>query len=303
MAVQKGVAAAQADVLPERRIVFRIGVNLGDVVVEGDDLLGDGVNVAARLEQLCPPGGVLISGTAYDHMKGRLSLPLDYAGEQQVKNISEPVRTYSVRMDGAKRGWSLQPRRFRRWLPVAAVLVLVLLIVAAVIWWFRPVEHCRGQALVAVLPFDNLSGDDATKRLADGITEDIITDLARFPEFDVVARNSTEIYRDKAVDVRQVGKDLGVGFVLEGSIQLQGEQVRLTAQLIDAKTGNHVWSERWDRPADDIFAVQTEIAEQVTNRLGGGAGLIQTAGREAARRKTAGQSHRLRALPARHGET
>ena len=285
VAIQKGVGDRQAEIAPERRIIFRIGVNLGDVVVEGEDLLGDGVNIAARLEQLCPPGGVLISGTAYDHMKGKFNLPLEYTGEQQVKNISQPVRTYSVRMDGVKPGWSLHARRFRRSLPMAAALLAVLLIAAVGVWWFQPVDAPAGKPSVAVLPFANLGGDDATGRLADGITEDIITDLATFPEFDVVARNSIETYKGKAVDVREVSNHLGVGYVLEGSIQRQGEQVRITAQLIDGNNGNHVWSERWDRPASDVFAIQTEIAEQVTNRLGGGAGLIQTAGREAARRK------------------
>ncbi|TIS43565.1 MAG: adenylate/guanylate cyclase domain-containing protein, partial [Mesorhizobium sp.] len=128
-------------------------------------------------------------------------------------------------------------------------------------------------------------GDDATGRLADGLTEDIITDLAQFPELDVVARNSTQAYKGKALDVRQVASALDVGYVLEGSIQRQGGRLRITAQLIDAKTGNHLWSERWDRPAEDVFAIQTEIAEQVTNRLGNGVGLIQGAGRAAAKRK------------------
>ena len=136
-----------------------------------------------------------------------------------------------------------------------------------------------------MLPFDNLGGDEATTRLADGITEDIITDLARFPEFEVVSRNSTGIYKGKAVDVRQVGKDLGVGYVLEGSFQRQGERLRATVQLIDAKTGTHVWSNRWDRPVEEVFALQTDLAEQVANRLGSGAGLIQEAGRKAAKRK------------------
>jgi TolB-like protein len=136
-----------------------------------------------------------------------------------------------------------------------------------------------------VLPFDNLGGDDATTRLADGITEDIITDLTRFPEFEVVSRNSTGTYKGKAMDVRQVGKELAVGYVLEGSFQRQGERLRATVQLIDAKTGSHLWSNRWDRPVEDVFALQTELAEQVANRLGSGAGLIQEAGRKAAKRK------------------
>ncbi len=151
------------------------------------------------------------------------------------------------------------------------------------IWPREPVYTSKPS--IAVLPFDDLGGDEATSRLANGITEDIITDLARFPEFEVVARNSTEIYRDQRVDVRQVGKDLGVNYVLEGSLQRQGGRIRATAQLIDARTARHVWSERWDRPAADVFAIQTEITEHVTNRLGDGAGLIQEAERKAARRK------------------
>jgi TolB-like protein len=184
-----------------------------------------------------------------------------------------------------KPGWRLRAHRFRGPVRGAAVLLSVVLIAGAGAWWFRPTDIAAAKPTIAVLPFDNLSGDDATSRLADGITEDIITDLARFPEFDVIARNSTETYKDKAVDVRQVGKDLGAGFVLEGSLQRQGDQMRVTAQLIESQDGRHVWSERWDRPSADVFAVQTEIAEQVANRMGGGAGLIQTAGREAARRK------------------
>jgi len=183
VAVQTGVSAHQVEIPPERRIVFRIGINLGDVVVEGDDLLGDGVNVAARLEQLCPPGGVLISGTAYDHMKGKLDLPLDFTGEQRVKNISEPVRTYSVRMEGVKHGWRLRTRRFRRFLPIAAAVLVFLALAAVGTWWLRPVDSAIAKPSIAVLPFDNLGRDETTGRLADGITEDIITDLARFPDF------------------------------------------------------------------------------------------------------------------------
>ncbi|TIL69560.1 adenylate/guanylate cyclase domain-containing protein [Mesorhizobium sp.] len=286
VAIQTRVAAHQSEAPAGRRIVFRIGINLGDVVVEGDDLFGDGVNVAARLEQLCQPGGVLISGTAYDHMKGKLSLPIDFAGAQKVKNIAEPVRTYSVRMRGAKRGWSLRTRRIRRFLPMAAASLVLLAFAAAGAWWgLRPVDTAIGKPSIAVLPFSNYGGDEATRRLADGLTEDIITDLARFPEFQVVARNSTEAYKGKPVDVRQVAAALYVGYVLEGSIQRQGSRVRINAQLIEAASGKHLWSERWDRPDEDVFAVQTEISEQVTNRLGGGEGLIQGAGRAAAKRK------------------
>jgi TolB-like protein/class 3 adenylate cyclase len=286
-ALQKEVAEHQVRVPPGRRIVFRIGVNLGDVVVEGEDLLGDGVNVAARLEQLCEPGGVLVSSTAYDHLQGKLDVPLEFAGERHLKNIDRPVRAYRVRLDGARA--ALPPPRTsrRRAMPAAAAVLLALLLAAgAASWgWLRPGEPgLAGRPSIAVLPFDNLGGDEAAGRLADGITEDVITELSRFRDFDVIARNSTEVYKGKPVDVRQVGRDLNVRYVLEGSIQRQGDRVRVTAQLIDADSGAHVWSERWDRPAGDLFAVQTEIAEQAANRIGGW-GVVVEAERRAARRK------------------
>jgi TolB-like protein/class 3 adenylate cyclase/Tfp pilus assembly protein PilF len=284
VAIQAGAAARQAQVAPERQIVFRIGINLGDVVVEGEDLLGDGVNIAARIEQLCEPGGVMISGTAYDHMKGKLNLPLDYAGEQRVKNISRPVRTYAVRIAGVKGGRLLRTRRFRHWRSLVAALVAVLLVAGLGIWWFRPVETATGKPSIAVLLFDNLGGDDVTGRLAAGITEDIITDLSRFRGLDVMSRNSTAAYSGKPVDIRTVGKELNVSYVLEGSIQRRGEQIRVTAQLIDAGRGTHLWSERWDRPATDIFAVQTEVAEQVASRLTAASGAITEAERAVSRR-------------------
>jgi class 3 adenylate cyclase len=225
VAVQKGVADRQDGVPSERRIIFRIGINLGDVVVEGDDLLGDGVNVAARLEQICDPGGVLISGTAYDHLQGKIDLPIEFAGEQRVKNIDRPIRTYRVRLGAALPGPRPRGAVSRRWFAMATGVLL--LMAGAVRWWRWPVAPAyASKPSIAVLPFDNLGGDEATTRLADGITEDIITDLARFPEFEVVSRNSTGVYKGKAVDVRHVGKDLVVGYVLEGSFQRQGERLR-----------------------------------------------------------------------------
>jgi TolB-like protein/class 3 adenylate cyclase/Tfp pilus assembly protein PilF len=276
VAIQKRLAAEQS------RTRLRIGINLGDIVVEGGDLLGDGVNVAARIEQLCPVGGVLVSGTAFDHLKGKFHLPIEFDGTHQVKNISEPVRVYSVQLEGVGKVGKASIARLsrRRW----ALAVMALILVSAGWWLLRPSETSATKPSVAVLPFDNLGGDEATGRLAKGLTEDIITDLARLPELEVVARNSTQKYKG-GVDVRTVGKELDVRFVLAGSIQRSGEQVRLSAQLIDAVNGNHVWSERWDRPAAELFKVQSEIADQVANRLGGGAGLVQTVGREEAKRK------------------
>ncbi len=234
LAIQNNVAERQAGVPPERRIVFRIGINLGDVVVEGEDLLGDGVNVAARLEQLCEPGGVLVSGTAYDHLQGKLDCGFEDLGERPLKNIARPVRVYRVTAAdaAAASGPAAAP-------PLAA----------------RPV--------VAVLPFENMSGDPEQAYFSDGISEDVITELARFRELMVIARNSSFAFRGKAVDVREVGRALGAGYVVEGSVRRAGERVRITAQLIDAATGTHLWAERYDRPLEDVFAIQDEIARGI----------------------------------------
>ena len=282
--MQKVTAERNAGLAETERVVFRIGVNLGDVMLVEGDVYGDGVNVAVRLEQLAEPGGVIVSGTAYDHLQGKLDWPLDFVGEQQVKNIIRPVRMYRLRLDGKRARWTLR-KAMPRWTTMTAAAIVLLALVSGGTWWFYQPAPLGAKPSVAVLPFDNFGGDEATGRLADGLTEDIITDLARFPELEVVARNSTEVYKGKPVDAREIASALHVGFVLEGSIQRQNGRVRITAQLIDAQTGKHLWSERWDRPAEDVFAVQTEIAEQVTNRLGGGVGLIQAAGRAAAKRK------------------
>src|SRR3954447_664711 len=284
VAIQRAVAGRDAGLPEAERIVFRIGVNLGNVALVEGDVYGDGVNVAARLEQMCDPGGVVVSGTAYDHLHGKLALPLDFAGEQQLKNIARPVRVYRVRLDGGGRR-RLGGRRLRPCLPLTAATSLLVLVVAAVglwgLWQDQPL--LATQPSVAVLPFANLGGDEATGRLADGINEDIITDLSRFRELDVIAQSSTAVYKGKPTDVREIARALNVRYVLEGSIQRQGDQVRVTTQLIDATTGTHVWSERWDRPAADVFAVQTEIAEQAASRIGGG-GAIPEAESRAARR-------------------
>ena len=223
------------------------------------------MNVAARLEQLCEPGGVLVSGTAYDHLQGKLDLPLEFAGEQQLKNIERPVRAYRVRLDGVRASRGARPRR-----GVAAMGVPPRRCPAGARRWpparsggsGRASRRSRASPRSPCCRSTTWAATRRPGRLADGITEDIITDLSRFRDLDVIARNSTVVYKGKPVDVRQVGKDLNVRYVLEGSIQRQGEQVRVTAQLVDAATGAHVWSERWDRPAEDVFAVQTEIAER-----------------------------------------
>ncbi len=259
-------------------------MHLGDVIVEGEDIYGDGVNIAARLEGLSEPGGICISQQVFDQIETKLDLTYDDLGDQRVKNIARPVHVYRIRLDGAR-----SRRAFFRKVPhrkigiLSALLVLGLAAVIGLQFWSSEPPNVRSS--IAVLPFANIGGEESTGRLADGITEDIITDLARFPEFEVVARHSVQAYKGKALDIREVGRALNVGYVLEGSIQRQEGRVRITAQLLDAASGTHLWSERWDRLAEDVFAVQTEIAELVTNRLGGGTGLVVGAERSLARRK------------------
>jgi TolB-like protein/cytochrome c-type biogenesis protein CcmH/NrfG len=233
--------------LPEsRKMEFRIGVNLGDVVEDGQQILGDGVNIAARLESLSEAGGICISGTAFDHVENKLKLGYEYLGEQTVKNITKPVRVYRVLMETgtvARKGLGVAPKESMA-LPLP------------------------DKPSVAVLPFANMSGDPEQEYFSDGITEDIITALSKFRWFFVIARNSTFTYKGKTVDVKTVAEDLGVRYVLEGSVRKAGNRVRITAQLIDAATSLHVWAERYDRELKDIFAVQDEITENIVTAIG-----------------------------------
>ncbi len=239
-----------------RRIVLRIGVNLGDVMVEGDDIYGDGVNVAARLEGLCEPGMVYVSGSVYDQVAGKLDAAFDDLGEQKIKNISKPVRIY--------RAWS-ETGEEASYGDVSAVASL------------------PDKPSIAVLPFNNLSGDPDQEYFADGMTEDIITGLSRFRSLFVTARNSTFSYKGKSPDVREVARDLGVRYILEGSVRRRGERIRITGQLIDAETGNHLWAERYDRELEDIFAVQDEVTEAIVAAIAPEIGDVE---RERAQRKT-----------------
>ncbi len=287
-AMQRGVAARQAQVPPGRRIVFRIGVNLGDVVVEGEDLLGDGVNVAARLEQLCEPGGVLVSGTAYDHLQGKLDLSFDDAGEQRLKNIARPVRTWRIRLDGAKptrRRWNAWwPRRWA--LPAAAAALIALVLVAGAWWWFRPDAPASGPPAIAVLPFVNMSGDPAQDYLGAGVAEDIITVLATFPGLRVISRLSSFTY-DKPVKAQEVGRELGVRYVVEGSVRRNADKVRVTAQLIDAGTGDDVWANRFDEETTDAVALQEQVANRIYVSLAGLTGEIRKGEQQTAWQKSA----------------
>lgn len=240
-AAMQAVMAQRNNGIPEaRRMLFRIGINLGDILIEEDDILGDGVNVAARLESIAEPGGICISASAYDQVRGRVALEFADLGEQRLKNINRPVRVYATRSSdnpGMVLPGALSPH--------PQVLLL------------------PDKPSIAVLPFQNMSGDPEQEYFADGIVEDIITALSRIRWLFVIARNSSFTYKGHAVDVKQAGRDLGVRYILEGSVRKAGDRIRITGQLIDALTGAHLWAERYDRDLSDIFAVQDEIAGSV----------------------------------------
>ena len=284
--VQNGAVERNAGLAPERRIEFRVGIHLGDVVEESDgDLMGDGVNIAARLQSIAEPNGISLSNAAYEQVRDKFKEEFVDVGETELKNIARPVRVYRVRLDArpARPRLLASPSRSRQ--VGLAVLVASLLIIGGLWWlWADGREPALAAPSVAVLPFDNLSGDPANGRMADGITEDVITDLSRFEDFTVIARNSTEVYRGKPVDVRRIGKDLKVSHVLEGSFQRQGDQVRITAQLIETGTGTLVWSERYDRPVGEVFAVQSDVADRIANSLAG-EGAVASSVLTAAKRK------------------
>ncbi|MEJ2122674.1 MAG: adenylate/guanylate cyclase domain-containing protein [Alphaproteobacteria bacterium] len=237
--LQKAIGERNANLPEAKRIIFRVGINLGDVVIDGDDIHGDGVNVAARLEALAEPGGICVSGTVHDQVRDRLDFAFEDMGEQQVKNIDRPVRVW-------------------RWSPATT---------ADNRTDTTSVLDTHDNPSIAVLPFDNMSGDPEQEFFADGMTEDVITLLSTVPELFVIARNSTFAYKDQSPDVRKVAEELGVRYVLEGSVRKAGNRIRVTAQFIDALTGNHIWADRYDRELEDIFAVQDEVAEGIAGAL------------------------------------
>lgn len=239
--IQAHLRELNRDVSEEREVQFRIGINLGDVIEDRGDIYGDGVNVAARLESLADPGGICISDAVRSAVGRKLPLDYEFMGEQEVKNIAEPVRAYQV-MIGKMREPAIV-------LPETSALEL------------------PDKPSIAVLPFTNMSSDPEQEFFADGMAEDIITALSRYRWFFVIARNSTFTYKGRAVDVKQVAKELGVRYVLEGSVRRGGDRIRVTGQLIDAETGNHIWAERFDRNIADIFAVQDEISEQIVSAI------------------------------------
>jgi TolB-like protein/class 3 adenylate cyclase/tetratricopeptide (TPR) repeat protein len=285
--IQQAESAKNTGLRADQQLQFRIGINLGDVIAEGDDVHGDGVNIADRLQGLADPGGIVISGSAYDHVADKVNIGLQSLGEQSVKNIDKPIRAYRVHLDGSptkpRVGIGPLPRRVVSLAAIAAILIAII----PLAWWNWSGGHqaAIAEPSIAVLPFKNISGDPGDGRLADGITEDTITDLSRYVDFKVIARNSTEVYKDKPIDIREVGKDLGVNFVLEGSLQRDGDQARITAQLIETATGAHVWSDRFDRPTGEVFSIQSEISDRIANSLGGSTGKVPGHALAAAKRK------------------
>ena len=239
--IQEAMAARNADLPNEQQLTFRMGINLGDVVVEGDDLYGDGVNIAARLEGLANPGGVCVARNVFNQVKGKVDREFEDLGGQDIKNIAEPVHVFRVGQIGSEVTASGESTSEE-----------------------ADLHH---KPSVAVLPFANMSGDPEQEYFADGITEDIITELARFQNLLVIARNSVFTYKGKAVRVQDVGRELGVDYVAEGSIRKAGNRVRVTIQLIDAETGNHVWAERYDRDLADIFELQDELTQTIVAAL------------------------------------
>jgi adenylate cyclase len=285
VAVQKEFQARNADLPENRRMEFRIGINLGDVIEEGKRIYGDGVNIAARLEALADPGGICVSKTAFDQIETKLPLGYEFLGEQPVKNIPKPVGAYRVLMEPRitvageiEKGKTLPV--WRRKAILAGGVALLLVVIAALIWtfYFRPppmevasVERMAfplpDKPSIAVLPFVNMSGDPEQEYFSDGITEEIITALSKVPQLFVIARNSTFTYKGKPVKVKQVVEELGVRYVLEGSVRKAGDRVRISAQLIDALAGHHLWAERYDRELKDIFALQDEITLKILTEL------------------------------------
>jgi adenylate cyclase len=283
--IQQELKTKNAELPDSRKMEFRIGVNLGDVVKEADRIYGDGVNIAARIEGLAEPGGICISRTAYDHVKNKLEVGYEYLGEHSVKNIADPVRVYRVLTQPEAAGKVIGEKRFlgrvsRR--TAMAVIIGLVIVAGGLIGWniylhqFKKVEPASMKKMayplpdkpsIAVLPFDNMSGDPEQEYIADGFSENIITALSKLPGIFVIARTSSFSYKGKQVKISQVAEELGVQYILEGSFQKSGDQIRVTAQLIDALTGRHLWAENYDRLFKEIFKLQDEIILKILKSL------------------------------------
>ena len=275
----------EPEVPENRQIVYRMGINVGDIIIDDNDIYGDGVNIAARLEALAEPGGICIARTVFDQVKGKMTLTFEDMGEKEVKNIAEPVSVKRVLIDDKARAMATPvaktQKRVWRWQAAAAAAVVVIAVAGGALWlrpWAPDVDPASVEKMafplpdkpsIAVLPFANMTGDADKEYLSDGITEDIITELSRFPSLFVIARTSVFTYKGKAATVQQVSEELGVRYVLEGSFREADEKERVTAQLIDATTGRHLWAERYDRKLTDIFALQDEITQAIVAAVTG----------------------------------
>jgi adenylate cyclase len=277
--IQRDLAQRNAELPPEHKMEFRIGVNVGDVVEEEDRIYGDGVNIAARVEGMAEAGGICVTGRAYSQVRNKLELGYEYLGEQSVKNIAEPVRVYKVLMEPEAAGKVIGEKKFLRKISrrsaIAAIIALIVVAAGLTGWNFylrqskqvEPASLDKMAFPLPVLPFENMSGDPEQEYFSDGMTEEIITALSKIPKLFVIARNSTFTYKGKPVKVQQVSEELGVQYVVEGSVRKAKERVRITAQLIDALTGRHIWAEKYDRDDKDIFAVQDEITKMIITSL------------------------------------
>ena len=283
--IQRALKVENARLSPARRMDFRIGVNLGDVMVEGDQIYGDGINIAARLESLANPGGICISGTVHEQIRNKLALGYEDLREQTVKNIAHPVHVWSVLPDGTAppRETRRIPRRYWRsgMLSLTGLAIVVGTIVLVQHVSLRPTRTQASIApqekpalplpsipSIAVLPFTNLSGDPNQEYFSDGIADQLISDLSRLPGLFVIARNSSFTYKGKTVTEHEIGRELGVKYVLEGSVRRTADRVRIGVELVDASTGTEMWTQRYDRPLADIFAMQDEIVGKVVTTLG-----------------------------------
>ena len=281
--IQRGMAERNAGLPEDHRIDMRIGVNLGEVIVEGTDRHGEGVNIAARLEQLADPGAICVSGKVANEVEKKLAFGFESMGAQKVKNIAEPIPVYRVKLDGV----SAPPRRkaansrLPAWPRLIAAAMVLLAGLAAVGWYgfVRSPSHTVAAHVpaIAVLPFDDLSPDKSLGYLGDGVSEDIITMLSRFPDLLVIARNSSFVYKGKPVDVRQIGRDLNADYALEGSVRKEGDQIRITAQLIDTTSGDHVWAERYDKTGKDPLSLQDEVTTKIVGAIAADAGMVKKA--------------------------
>ena len=284
--VQKKLKERNKGLSQDRRLDFRIGVNVGDVIQDSETIYGDGVNIAARIESLADPGGLCISRNAYDHIKNKLKMGYEYIGEQAVKNIKDPVRVYKVLMDPDDAGKRIGENKKKSKLKWAGIIIAVILVIAAgtlsgLYWRYLylpapPNIDPKNEMTfplptgpsVAVLPFDNMTGDPGEDYFCDGFTDYIISALSYVPELLIIARNSTFAYKGKHLNAQQIGKELNANWIIEGSIQKSKERVRITAQLIDASTGYHKWSETYDREIEEIFKLQDELASEILKEIG-----------------------------------